>query len=162
MPLPAFATLADVEERDSRYDPGEVLAVLRSASSAIRGVTRRSWVDDDGELVAMPDAAREVLRIVALECALRVLRNPEGALTRTESLGPASETITIDPNNLYFSKLEREQLEWATLQAYPSLGFAGLATIATTRGPIETSPLLDGDLGIDAPEEDIAALRSLL
>lgn len=161
MPLPAFATLADVEERDSRYDPGEVLAVLRSASSAIRGVTRRSWVDDDGELVAMPDAAREVLRIVALECALRVLRNPEGALTRTESLGPASETITIDPN-LYFSKLEREQLEWATLQAYPSLGFAGLATIATTRGPIETSPLLNGDLGIDAPEEDIAALRSLL
>ncbi len=144
MALPSFAAPADL---DGDIDHGHALTVLARVSTAVRSITGRSWVDEDGALVEMTAYVADLLRTVTAEAAIRRLRNPDGATSQTAGLGPFSESITVDAANVYFTKLEREMLAQAVAEQYPTdAGFSGLGTISTTRGPLETACSFEDEL----------------
>jgi len=117
---------------------------LWAVSMAVRAATGQTWVDDDGALIEMPAAAAEYLRAVTVLAAARYLRNPEGATSRSETLGPMSESVTVDPSAVFFNRAERDMLAQAVELGYPTeSGFAGLGTISTTRGSLETAAVVD-------------------
>jgi hypothetical protein len=140
MTLPAFAADSDLDPGES-FDSRRAVWALNRASTAIRGETGRSWVDDDGALISLTPMSAELLREVAVGAATRLLRNPDGATSRSETLGPMTESVTVEAPALYFTRAEKEMLTTAVSDTYPlgDGGFLGLGTIPTTRGPIETA-----------------------
>jgi uncharacterized membrane protein len=141
-----FAEPSDVEARCVDASRSAVTSVLNAVSMAIRGVTAHSWVTDAGAMIEMGAAVAETLRSVAVEAAVRVLRNPEGATQRSETFSDWSESVTVDAANIYFTKVEREQLAWAASAGYSAAAFPGLGTISTTRGLLETACPYDDPL----------------
>ena len=143
MSLPAFATIAELQAVYPSARVAEGAHALWVVSTAIRGMTEKSFVDDAGEL-DLTALAADLLKAVTLEAAQRRLRNPEGATTRSEGLGPFTEAVTVDGSNVYFTKSEKASIVAAVQECYPSGGFTGLGTISTTRGPLETA-MIDDD-----------------
>lgn len=140
--LPSFATLPELEAITDCPDPQQADHVLWSVSTRIRREAGQSFVDDDGALITMPALAADLLRSVTLEAARRRLVNPEGATSRSETLGPFSTSTTVSADNVYLTKQERADIAEAVRLAYPSDGgFTGLGTISTTRGVLETAPM---------------------
>ncbi len=139
MTLPSFATITELQKVCPSASVAEGTHCLWVVSTAIRGVTEKSFVDDDGNL-ELTALAAELLKAVTLEAAQRRLRNPEGATSRSEGMGPFTESVTVDGSNVYFTKAERANIATAVQECYPTTGgFTGLGTISTTRGPLETA-----------------------
>ena len=138
MALPTFATLDDLEARVDVDDTSQAEAVIANVSATIRAVTGRSFLDEGDPPAVIDNAAMaEVLRIVDVEAAARVVQNPDGVTTDT--LGPDTKTYADPgPARIFLTKLEREMLDQAVALAYPAKPVAGLGVIRTTRGHIET------------------------
>lgn len=144
MTLPSFADLAALEVVIDCPDPQRAIHVLWAASTRVRREAGQSFVGDDGNLIDMPAMAADLLRSVTLEAARRRLANPEGATTRSETMGPFSTSTTVAADNVYLTKAEKADIAEAVRLAYPTDGgFTGLGTISTTRGPLETAPMCD-------------------
>lgn len=145
MALPSFASIGDLQAVMQITDQATAVAALGFVSTAIRATTGESWVDDDGALVEMTPLVADMLRTVTVEATRRRLLNPEGATQRSDSLGPFTESITVDDGRLYFTKVERDMLDAAVSAQFPdAAAFPGLSVIGITRGvEIETGALLD-------------------
>lgn len=77
MPLPALATLDDLQRRlgGPITEAGErdrAVALLSDASTLVRHEAGRTWVDAEGELTAVPDLAMTI----TLAVAVRAFNNP--------------------------------------------------------------------------------------
>lgn len=146
MSLPSFAAPSDLA-LDESVEARLAQSVLDRVSTAVRATTGQTWVDDEGALVTMSAYVADLLRTVTVEASLRRLRNPDGATQRSAGIGPFTDSVTVEAENVYFTKLERDMLAEAVTQQFPSDGgFVGLGTIATTRGPLETAPAYESEL----------------
>lgn len=108
MSLPPLATLPELEARlgASVDNPEQALYLLDAASTIVRSVAGKLWVDEAGELVDVPDGAS----VVVVEMVARVADNPSGAVSTTEQLGPASNTISYGEgaaDRLYLTTADR-------------------------------------------------------
>lgn len=97
-------------------------ATLNAVSALIRAETARSWLDDDGYLVDVPD---EVVA-VTLDVTRQVFNNPDNRTS--ESIGDWSASSPME-----FVGLRLRPDQKAILSRY-RLGRAGLWTLSTTRG----------------------------
>lgn len=130
-PLPPFASVEELETRlmvslDSAQ-AAQAQALLENASNLIRGVTGKSWVDDDG---ALEGSQRHlaILHSVTVEMVKRAATNPEGAVQQTA--GPFNVSFgQVAADNLWLTALERKALT--------GLGRPKLWAQPTTRGPVE-------------------------
>ncbi len=105
--LPPLASVPDLEARlgldpDSLAGPdlGRAWAALQDASALVRMEARTTWVDDDGALIAVPDA---IARVV-LGAALRNWSNPDAAIQ--ETAGPFSRRLNENDTGVYLTKAE--------------------------------------------------------
>jgi hypothetical protein len=78
--LPALASIEDFQVRFDVDDSPRTEAALQDASTAVRTYAGRTWVDEDEELLPVPDA----IAMVTMQAAYRQMSNP---------LGLASEQI---------------------------------------------------------------------
>lgn len=131
-----LATVTDLEERlgepfATSAAGIQAYARLQDASEIVRAYAGATWLDDDGDLADVPPAVAGVV------CAMveRAVRNP-GGITQ-ETAGPFSRSFGADAaTRLWLTKAERSVVRSA-------IGRAGVAPLATTRGDLETSPVLD-------------------
>lgn len=140
MNLPPFAALPDLEARaDGPVDEIVGQALLDDVSVQIRSYTGRSFVGADSVLLAVPEAL-DALRTVCTRAAKRVLDNPKGVIQ--QQTGPfADMRPATAADGIFFTKSEKETLDYAVRLAYPSTcTVPGLSTISMTRGPLETRP----------------------
>lgn len=99
-------------------------AVLSAASALARAETGRTWVDDTGALVEVPDDVSTVV----VQVAARVWRNPNGTTsTRIGSLSLGFDSDIAD--GLYLTDTERTILGRYRTSGAPS----GLGVLSTTR-----------------------------
>lgn len=144
-PLPAFATVAELETRLNTQLDSEQAAqaqmVLESASNLVRGCTGKDWVDEDGNLSGTP-AQLAKLNTLTLDVVKRAATNPTG--TVQETAGPFNRSFGANAaDNLWLTALEK--------RACARLGRGGLWTQPTTRGPVETPrPPVDRKVVLDA------------
>jgi hypothetical protein len=105
--LPPLATLAAMGDRlgvtldPSSADGIRATAALNDASSVVRTVARRTWVDEDGNLEPVPPVVEQVV----LAAAIRVFRNPDGFAQA--SVGDVSVSYGSRPGGSVF--LTREE-----------------------------------------------------
>lgn len=126
MTLPALAGLTELRNRlgVDIDDPIQALALLDYASSLVRAYTRRSFVDDDGNLDA-PDGPRQV----TVEAVARAVTNPAGVTQDTA--GPFTVSYGSDAaQRVYLTRADKAILG--------PVGRGGLQVLSTTRGHIET------------------------
>lgn len=133
--LPAFATVDDLELRlpqaISNVDRPRAQAALDDAASLIREAGGKDWVTDDDPPVL--DDPPDILLTICCRAALRSFVNPEGV--SQEAAGPFSRSIANASSDVYLTKNEVAQVRRAA-------GKVGLGTIQTTRGDLETRPVL--------------------
>jgi hypothetical protein len=132
--LPAFATLADLAARIpggiATADETRAQAALDDASTKIRSVANRAWVDAAGDVVEdLPD----IVFTVCLKAAQRCFDNPDGL--KSEGIGTYAETRANPSADVYLTAEERRDIRRAAVAAG---GGGGLWTQPTTRGPLET------------------------
>lgn len=122
--LPPLVTLADFGTWVGEDLTGDQQAamILDAASALVRAEARRTWTDDSGTLVDVP----EQVRTITLEVAARRWRNPEGYTSETD--GDYTYRMDDAQASLYLTDIEREMLA-----AYRRPR-AGLWTLPTTRG----------------------------
>lgn len=125
---PPLASTGDLATRMGEDIPTSELAraewLLEFASDRIRARTGRTWLDEDGELVDVPDLARKV----AVEMVVRAVTNPEGVTQ--ETTGPFSVSFGSDAaQRIYIAREEREDLRSLSARS-------GLGVISTTRDPV--------------------------
>jgi hypothetical protein len=130
--LPAFATIADLAARIpggiATADETRAQAALDDASTKIRSVANRAWVDAAGDVVEdLPD----IVFTVCLKAAQRCFDNPDGL--KSEGIGTYAETRANPSADVYLTKAEERDIRRAAAG-----GPAGLWTQTTTRGPLET------------------------
>ena len=130
---PRCASLEDLEARmGGVQDVARAGAALDDASALIHLVSGYAWVED-GELVEDVPGA-----VVAVCCsaARRVLENPLGVSNQTETITnySHSETFVATSNDVYLTKQEVRRIRQAA-------GLAGITTLSTTRGDLETGPI---------------------
>lgn len=131
--LPSLADIDDLQTR-LRADVDDTLGaqwMLDYASALVRAECHETWVDEDGELDEVPDAAR----LVTVEIVYRALTNPAGATTESEQAGPFQHAVSYGPSaadRMYLTKADRTLLG--------PLGRGRAFSIDTTP---ETSPLHD-------------------
>ena len=135
MSLPPFATVEYVEARLRReLEPDEVVqaeAFIDDASDLIRAESGRDWVNEAGDTLEGTPAQLAALGRVCANAAARVMRNPSGVNQRTA--GPFSESFGTNATPAVFlTKAER------AIIAHVSGRTAGMTTVSTTRGPVET------------------------
>lgn len=135
MALPPLAKPEDVEAMPG-YPAGaadetvEMLIVL--ASAKVRAFTGCTWTNAAG--TALEDVPDGVPELVA-GMVVRSLRNPSGATQ--ENAGPFGRSHGSQAvNAVYLSAEDRDFL--ATISCR-----LGVYTLSTTRGPLETPPVLD-------------------
>jgi hypothetical protein len=127
--LPALAVVADLEVRlgldEGTLAGADLLraqAALDDVSSEVRDEAKRTFLDDDGELAAVPDA---VVRVV-LAASKRIYLNPEAALSTT--VGPFARQLSKDGVGAYLTDVEK-----AIVGRYRPVA-TGLWALRTTRG----------------------------
>jgi hypothetical protein len=117
VPLPAFATVDDLEARGVDVTNEErAQAALDDASALIRLEVGASWTTTDEDPVAidfgdMVDYLQDAVVAVCVAVARRVLENPDGATSM--SLGDASLTLANASNDVYLTSRERATLRRA-------------------------------------------------
>lgn len=106
-------------------DNDRAVELLSYASELVRGRARRTWLDDDGALLEVPEG------IAAVTAAMvdRAVRNPSGSTQ--ENAGPFSSSWGPRAH-------ERIYLTAADRQIIDAHGKARVGTLSTTRGPVET------------------------
>lgn len=168
MALPPLASVADLANLlhtplTAPADDARAASLLVASSSLVRAESGSPWVDSNGDLVwdETTDSrlllVQEVLTSVALAAAARAWNNPDGGTSRTETLGPYTETVRYseDAAGVYLTDDEQRAIARA-VAAYRGSGSPGLWTLATTREDVETdtvflattyasNPLLDAE-----------------
>lgn len=129
--LPAFATIEDLAVRIpggiKEADEPRAQAALDDASTKIRAVAGRPWVDAEGDVVTdLPD----IVFTVCLKAAQRCFDNPEGFTSNT--IGGYAEGRANASTDVYLTAAEQRDIRAAVG------GSGGLWTQSTTRGPLET------------------------
>lgn len=107
--LPALASVPELEARLG-LDPetltgpdlGRARAALDDASALVRLEAKRTWVDDAGALIAIPDA---IARVV-LGAAQRNWTNPDAAIQ--ETAGPFARRLNEGDTGVYLTRAEIE------------------------------------------------------
>lgn len=134
MARPTLATLDDLNARldTPATNPTQAYARLADASEIVRAYAGEDWIDADGEPEEVPD---QIVGVVA-QMVERSSRNPGGVTSETagpfaRSFGPEAAT------RLYLTKLDK-----LIIRAAVDRGQVG--TIPTSRGPLETPPVIDG------------------
>lgn len=132
--LPAFATIDDLAARlpsdIAGPDDARAQAALDDASALVRSYAGKSWVTDDVLDSDVPD----IIVTVTVRCALRSFTNPSGV--SQESAGPFSASYANSSSDVYLTAAEKAQVRKAA-------GRTGIAPLPTTRGDLETPPVLD-------------------
>lgn len=148
MALPPLAPISELERRIGRsIDPGaereRAAALISDASTLVRHEASATWVDADGELIAVPDLAVTI----ALAAALRGWYNP--AAIESTQLG----AVSVRYADVWLTATERDRLG--------SLGATGFQSITMRHGygfdgpdrwgyaPVAHG---DNDLGADAAD----------
>ena len=123
--MPLLATIEALEARLGRTLTGaaraQAEAAIADASALVREEARRSFLDEDGNIVAPP-----AVITVVLQAALRAVRNPEGYTG--ETLGQYSYRRSDEDLSVYLTDAERE-----IVGRYRQSSRA-LWTLPTTRG----------------------------
>ena len=138
--LPALADIDALEAWTGDTIPDDdprALAVLAAASALVRSETRRTWLDDMGALVAVPDE----LGMVVVQVAARKWLNPEDVIQ--DGTGPfTGRWSELAGQGIYLTDTER------AICARHRQASTGVWTLGTTRlGP--------GAIGADwTPTED--------
>ncbi|WP_435109395.1 hypothetical protein [Nocardiopsis synnemataformans] len=125
--LPLLVTLKEFGEwvgEGDLTDNTQAEMVVRAVSGLVRGEARRTWVDEDGALVEVP----ENVRTIVFEAAARRWRNLEGYTSETD--GDYTYRQEAENASVYLNEDEKDIL--ARLRRPRS----GLWTLATTRGEI--------------------------
>lgn len=161
----ARPSLADITELEARLgstftDPSAVLtqaeARLADASEIVRAYAGKTWLTDDES--ALADDVPGAIPGVVASMVERATRNP-GGITQ-ETAGPFSRSFGSDAaTRLFLTAAEKSVVRAAA-------GRLGIATLSTTRGPLETACLSDGYYvdagGVGAPEETFAGITELM
>lgn len=131
MALPPLAQVSDlaawvgqtIESADPRAG-----AVLSAASALVRGYTKKTWVDENGELAGVPEDASAVV----VQVAARAWLNPNPNL-KNWNKGPFAEGYFDAASlGLYLSAADKD-----ALADYRETGAStGLGTIGITRGDV--------------------------
>lgn len=125
MSLPPLAGVRDLEYRVGReFSDNELpraTAVLEDASSLIRDVAGRDWVDEDGALSGVPSS----IRSTCLKVAERSIRNPGGY--SSESAGDYTYQRNSAADGVYLTEREEAIIRRA-------IGRSGLWTQPVERG----------------------------
>lgn len=145
MTLPSFAQTEELLGVDVPVERAK--QALWRVSTAIRAAAGgKTFVDDDGKLLTGNALAVDLLKSVCIAATERHLLNPEGATSRSDTVGPFAETVTIDGGTIYFNRSERDSIAQAAALLYPTTAtFPGLGTISTTRGDVEMVAACDLD-----------------
>lgn len=145
MARPPLASVEDLEEALGVEvdNEGQANSLLRRASAIVRAFARQTWLnDDETDLVDVPaDIPDLVVGMVE-----RATRNPTGVTQEQEQAGPFSRSRSFGADasqRLYLTRSDKLVIGAVT-------GSAGIGTISTTRGPLETAGTCDSDL---FPEE---------
>lgn len=128
MARPALATIDDLEALLGApvTDPLQALKRLERASAIVRAYAGRTWLDDEGNLLDVPD---DIPGVVA-GMVERAQRNPDGVTQ--QSVGEYQLSYGADAaQRIYLDKQDKAIIDAA-------VGRTGLGTITTTRGDIET------------------------
>lgn len=128
--LPALATLPDLEDRLGHGIPADqtaqAYARLRDASAIVRAYAGVDWVNDAGNLDAVPDGVAGVVASMVE----RATRNPDG-ITQ-ETTGPFNRSFgSTASERLYMTRMERMVVRAAA-------GRSEIGTMSFSRGQIET------------------------
>jgi len=134
MARPALATVEDLNEA---LDPADQVdedhaaqagSLLARASEIVRAHAGVTWLTDDESAL---DAVPAQIPGVVVSMVERATSNPSGAVQ--EQAGPFSRSFgTSAADRLYLTRWEKLVVSRAAGRQ------AGLATIGTTRGPLET------------------------
>jgi hypothetical protein len=150
--LPALAEIDDLADwlgnpmvADTDHE-ARAAAVLRAASASVRRAAGETWVDENGDLDAVP----EHVWSLTLQIAARMWANPTGA--RQQATGPFS--TTFEPPVL--TDEEISQLTGPKRTAH-----GGVWTLSTTRGEVETRRVLPYYDGHPDPVPVIGETRGL-
>ena len=140
MALPPLATPDDLQVRAGGPidDPAQAEWLLAEASAIARRFAKRTWVDEDGELVDVPDGVPGVV----VEMVLRVLQNPEGVTQDTA--GPSS--LSFGPN-----ASDRLYLTWPDKLVLRGAGTQSAFSILTVPTASPMHPL--HDVVVNGPED---------
>ena len=132
MGLPALATPAALAAwLGAPVDEARAQAVLSAASTLVRARAGENWVDAAGQLEAgLPDGIPQVVVLVAA----RAWANPTGA-----SSSGASPFSAAWPVGFALTEAEADMVDAAT---GTDSSFRGIGTLSTTRGDLETAPVL--------------------
>ena len=140
--LPPLATITDLEARLGHpiTDPAEQAranALLADASALVRFEANQTWVDDDGDLAAVPDLAVTI----TCQAALRGWFNPSGI--ESAQLG----AVSVRYGQAWLTAQERAQLALFAhgkgLDQVILTGGFGFAETASGWVPVNNSPDLD-------------------
>lgn len=145
--LPPFASLPDFEARLGRTlavgeETARAEAALADASAIIRAEAGVTWASNGALTSDLPDS----IVTITLAVARRVFDNPQGLQAETESLGGHSHTEqwANASTDVYLKASERAIIAKVTPTA------SGIGTLSTTRGDLDTRPVLGCDLyGLD-------------
>lgn len=123
--LPAFASTDDLAARhpggvSGDADTARAQAALDDASTLVRAVAGKTWVDDNNELEDVPD----VVFTVTVRAALRAFVNPSGV--QQQSTGPFSESYANSSSDVYLTNKEQDMIRSAA--AGGSGGIYGIDT----------------------------------
>lgn len=148
MARPALAELADLEALVGTIgDPSAAEARLAQASEIVRAYAGQTWLTEDESALAenVPGAIAGVVAAMVERATL----NPSGATQ--EAAGPYSRSFGADAaHRLYMTASERSIVRAAA-------GRSALGTIATTRGDLETRPVVPCDMVGIADEPSLPA-----
>ncbi|WP_242689652.1 hypothetical protein [Bifidobacterium imperatoris] len=146
-PLPTFATKNDLAEwlGESIIEDADTKRAercLRAASNRIRRYTKRTWVDEAGQLI---DPLPEDLQDVCLAAAGRFYMNPEGETSWSRQIddGMDGGSRKVDEAGIYLTASEMQTLDDLVADQSPLIG--GLGVIGITRNELpslDMSPLL--------------------
>lgn len=104
-PLANVPALGAWVGEDIPADDARAEAVLSAASTLVRSYTGQTWVDEDGDLQDVPDAAAAV----TVQVAARLWRNPNGFLTeRVDDYSYQLPERVAD--GLYLTQAEKDML----------------------------------------------------
>lgn len=115
-------------------DEDRATAVLTAASALARVEAGRTWLNEDGDVVGVP----EDVSMIVVRVAAQMWANPSGA--SQQATGPFSVSYARN----FLSEEDRR-----TLNGYR--GRPGLWTQSTTRGELETEPVYVDVVGSDEP-----------
>ena len=126
--LASVAELSDwlgepIVDNSAEYKRAELC--LRAASALVRSEAGRTWLDETGELLPVPEAAH----MVTLYCASRVFDNREGQ--NRWNVDDAGGGWKVDEAGAYLTASEKDQLS-----GFAGRRHGGLGTVSTTRGDL--------------------------